>query len=153
MLENNCAAVPFVFPIIYLPVWATGSSSFVLCCHAFIKTPILCFILYLFFILKHEPFPQLIMLNGGKKRKKNPTKMRISFPNHSIYSNITGHVQVCFGLFPSQISLEAEFRVRAQLCPMYPTLGAFLGIPTWRANSEPRINCFRCLFLTSLLTE
>lgn len=82
--------------------------------------------------------------------------MRISFPNHFvypkhfIYSRITGGVQVCFGLFPSKISLGAEFRVRAG---MYPRLGPFLGIPKWRANSELQINDFRCLFWTSLLTE
>lgn len=91
---------------------------------------------------------------GGKR--KNSAKKRISFPNHFIYSkhiiysNTAGGVQVWFGLFPSKISLEAEFRVRAG---MYPRLGAFLGIPKWRANSELQINCFRCLFLTSLLTE
>lgn len=94
---------------------------------------------------------------GGKREKS--AKMRISFPNHFIcskhfiYSSIIGGVQVCFGLFPTKISLEAEFRVRAGMFPVYPRLGAFLGIPTWRANSELQINSFRCLSLTSLLTE
>lgn len=147
VLENHCAAVPgcSLCPSHHLSS-CLGSP------HPSLKHPFCAL-----FLCRTRDLSSIV--KWGEKEKKKSAKMRISFPNHFIYSkhfiysSITGGVQVCFGLFPSKISPEAEFRVRSGMFPVYPRLGALLGIPTWRANSELQINCFRCLFLTSLLTD
>lgn len=80
--------------------------------------------------------------------------MRISFPNHFIYSKLfiptpLGVFRCTLGYFHPKISIEAELRVRAGMFPVYPKLGHSWEFP----HGELQINCFRCLFLTSLLTE
>lgn len=82
-----------------------------------------------------------------------PSQSTWSVPNTLLIPTSLGLFRCALGYFHPKSLFEAEFRARAGLCPVYPRLGAFLGIPTWRANSEPQITCFRCLFLTSLLTE
>lgn len=110
-------------------------------------------------LFKHEPFPQLSVLNGGKKRKKwhqnedfLPKALDL-FQTLYLFQHHRGSSGVLWVISIPNLSLRLSLERELGCALCIPDWGAFLGIPTWRANSEPQITCFRCLFLTSLLTE